>query len=53
MLRQKCNEILGNYSKTEVEALHGAFASRKRCRLNHVFDAIGLFYPDYPDMIQD
>jgi hypothetical protein len=27
--------------------------ARKRRRLNHVFDAIDLFYPDYPIMVQD
>jgi hypothetical protein len=27
----KCNEILGNYSKPEAEALQRAFAARKRC----------------------
>jgi hypothetical protein len=47
----KCNEILGNYSKLEVEALQWAFAAQKKCRLNHVFDAIGFFYPDYLDMV--
>jgi hypothetical protein len=46
----KCNEILGNYSKPEAKALHWASAARKKCRLNHVFDAISLFYPG---MIQD
>jgi hypothetical protein len=46
----KCNETLGNYSKTEVEALHRAFVARKRRRLNRVFDAIGFMCPDYPDL---
>jgi hypothetical protein len=49
----KCNEILGNYSKPEAEALQRAFAARKRHRLNRVFDAIGFFYPSYPNMVQD
>jgi hypothetical protein len=49
----RCNKILGNYSKPEAEALQRAFAARKRRRLNHVFDAIDLFYPDYPIMVQD
>jgi hypothetical protein len=46
----RCNEVLGNYSKYEVEALQQA---RKRCRLNHVFDAIRFFNPDYPVMVED
>jgi hypothetical protein len=50
---EKCDEILGNFSKPEAEALHQAFAARKRRRLNHVFDAIGFFFPDYPNMIMD
>lgn len=37
----------------ESEALHLAFATRKRCQLNRVFDAIDIFYPDYPYMIHD
>jgi hypothetical protein len=49
----KCNEILGNYSKSEAEALQQAFRDRKRCQLNRVFDAIDFFYPDYPMMFQD
>jgi hypothetical protein len=49
----RCNKILGNYSKPEAEALQRAFVARKRRRLNHVFDAIDLFYPDYPIMVQD
>jgi hypothetical protein len=49
----RCNEVLGNYSKSEVEALQQAFGARKRCRLNHVFDAIRFFNPDYPVMVED
>jgi hypothetical protein len=49
----KCIEILGNFSKSEVEALQQSFRARKRRRLNRVFDAIGFFYPDYPIMAQD
>jgi hypothetical protein len=52
-IESKCNEILRNYSKLEAKAPHCAFAARKRCQLNCVFDAIGFFYPDYPNMIQD
>jgi hypothetical protein len=47
----KCNEIIGNYSKLEVEALQWAFTARKRRRLNHVFDAISFFYPGYPNIV--
>jgi hypothetical protein len=47
----KCNEILGNYSKPEVEALQQASVAQKRRQLNCVFDAISFFYPDYPIMV--
>jgi hypothetical protein len=52
-IEAKSNEILGNFSKPEAEALHGVFAAQKRRRLNHIFYAIGFSYPDYPDMVQD
>jgi hypothetical protein len=41
------DELLGAYSKTEDNALSVAFGSRKKKRLNRVFDAIGFMYPDY------
>ena len=41
------DELLGPYSKTEDNALLAAFGSRKKKRLNRVFDAIGFMYPDY------
>jgi hypothetical protein len=41
------DELLGTYSKTEDNALSVAFGSRKKKRLNRVFDAIGFVYPDY------
>jgi hypothetical protein len=47
----KSNEILGNFSKSKAEALQQAFRAQKRRQLNHVFDAIRFFYPDYPIMI--
>jgi hypothetical protein len=34
-IEMKYNEILGNYSKPEAEALQLAFAARKRHQLNH------------------
>jgi hypothetical protein len=40
-------ELLGAYSKSEDNALSAAFGSRKKKRLNRVFDAIGFVYPDY------
>jgi hypothetical protein len=46
-IEAKCNKIVGNFSKSEVEALQQTFGGRKRRRLNHVFDAIEFFYPDY------
>jgi hypothetical protein len=41
------DELLGAYSKSEDNALSAAFGSQKKKRLNRVFDAIGLVYPDY------
>jgi hypothetical protein len=41
------DELLGAYSKSEDNALSTAFGSRKKKRLNRVFDAIGFMYPDY------
>jgi hypothetical protein len=41
------DELLGAYSKSEDNALSAAFGSRKRKKLNRVFDAIGFVYPDY------
>jgi hypothetical protein len=41
------DEQLGPYSKAEDNALSAAFGSRKKKRLNRVFDAIGFMYPDY------
>jgi hypothetical protein len=39
--------LLGPYSKAEDNALSVALGSRKKKRLNKVFDAIGFMYPDY------
>jgi hypothetical protein len=41
------DELLGPYSKAEDNALSAAFESRKKKRLNRVFDAIGFMYHDY------
>jgi hypothetical protein len=41
------DELLGSYSKAEDTALSAAFGGRKKKRLNRVFDAIGVVYPDY------
>jgi hypothetical protein len=41
------DEMLGPYSKAEDNALSAAFGSRKKKRLNRVFDAIRFLYPDY------
>jgi hypothetical protein len=41
------DELLGVYSKSEDNTLSTAFGSRKKKRLNRVFDAIGFMYPDY------
>jgi hypothetical protein len=44
------DELLGAFSKSEDNTLSAAFGSRKKKRLNRVFDAIGFMYPDnrYP-----
>jgi hypothetical protein len=39
--------LLGPYSKAEDNELSAAFGSRKKKRLNRVFDAIGFMYPNY------
>jgi hypothetical protein len=41
------DELLGAYSRSEDNALSAAFGSRKKKRLNRVFDAIGFVYPHY------
>jgi hypothetical protein len=41
------DELLGAYSKSEDNTLSVAFESRKKKRLNRVFDAIGFVYPNY------
>jgi hypothetical protein len=41
------DELLGPYSKAEDNVLSAAFGSRKKKRLNRVFDAIRFMYPDY------
>jgi hypothetical protein len=41
------DELLGAYSKSEDNALSAAFGSRKKKRLNRVFDAIGFVCPNY------
>jgi hypothetical protein len=41
------DELLGAYSKSEDNALSAALGSRKKKRLNRVFDALGFVYPDY------
>jgi hypothetical protein len=41
------DDLVGAYSKAEDNALSAAFGSRKKKRLNRVFDAIGFMYPDY------
>jgi hypothetical protein len=41
------DELLGAYFKSEDNTLSAAFGSRKKKRLNRVFDAIGFLYSDY------
>jgi hypothetical protein len=38
---------LRSYSKAKDNVLSAAFGSRKKKRLNRVFDAVGFMYPDY------
>jgi hypothetical protein len=44
---ENTSDELRAYSKSEDNALSAAFGSRKKKRLNRVFDAIGFVYPDY------
>jgi hypothetical protein len=46
-IKATSDELLGPYSKAEDNVLSVAFGSRKKKRLNRVFDAIGFMYPDY------
>jgi hypothetical protein len=46
-IKATSDDLLGPYSKAEDNALSAAFGSRKKKRLNRVFDAIGFMYPDY------
>jgi hypothetical protein len=41
------DELLGAYTKAKDEAMNSIFGTRGKRRLNRVFDAIGLIYPDY------
>jgi hypothetical protein len=41
------DELLGAYTKAEVEAMIIAFGARGKKRLNRVFDVIRFVYPDY------
>jgi hypothetical protein len=46
-IESTCNEILGNYTKKEDEALTISFGARGKRRLNQVFYANCFIYPDY------
>jgi hypothetical protein len=46
-IKSKSDEILGNFTKKEDEALTTAFGARVKRTLNWVFDAIHFVYPDY------
>jgi hypothetical protein len=45
-IEMKLNEILSNYNKKEVEALHTTFVKQKK-PIKSCFDSIAYFYPDY------
>ena len=47
MIETICNEILGNYTKKEVQLMIAAFGTRPKRRLNRVMDALKFEYPDY------
>jgi hypothetical protein len=46
-IKATSDELPGPYSKAEDNALSAAFGSRKKKRLNRVFDTIGFVYPHY------
>lgn len=50
VVEAKCNEVLENFVEKEDEALTAASGARGKTRLNHVFDAIDFFYPNYPQL---
>jgi hypothetical protein len=41
------DELLGEYTRAEDDALTSAFGGRGKKRLNRVFDVISFIYPDY------
>jgi hypothetical protein len=41
------DELLGAYTRVEVDAMTLAFEGQGKKRLNRVFDVIGFVYPDY------
>jgi hypothetical protein len=47
MIETMCNEILGNYTKKEVQLMTTAIGTRTKRRLNRVMDALNFEYPDY------
>jgi hypothetical protein len=47
MIETMCNEILGNYTKTEDQLMTATFGTRPKRRLNRVMDALNFEYPDY------
>jgi hypothetical protein len=46
------DELLGTYSKAKDDALSAAFGGWGKKRLNRLFDAIGIVYPDYQYPLQ-
>lgn len=47
VIESNCNEVFGTFIMKEDWALTAAFGGRAKQRLNHVFEATGLVYPDY------
>jgi hypothetical protein len=47
MIETMCNEILGKYTKKEVQLMTIAFGTRPKRRLNRVMDALNFEYLDY------
>jgi hypothetical protein len=47
-IEAKCNEILGNYSKTEAEALHWTFEAPKKTPIESYFPRQWFLLPLLP-----
>jgi hypothetical protein len=48
-VKERCNEMCGNYLTRKHEDTQSTFGGRRTLRLNRVVDALGFEYPDYED----